>query len=411
MRSEPVIGRFRTPPAKRRDIRFIWGGDTAGQGWGIDLGFGGMRIYEAMRNVHPDFFIHSGDTIYADGPLQEHVTDSAGNLIWTNAYLDVVPEKLKVAETLQEYRRNYLYNLYDANVQRFSAEVPQIWQWDDHEVTNNWSDSKVLDSRYTEKRVQMLTARATRAFLEYAPMRWHSQVESERIYRHIPYGRDLDVFVVDMRSYRGPNTYNRQNRQGPETRFFGKAQLAWLKNSLQRSRATWKIIAADMPLGLQIGDGTDEQGRPRWEGPANGNGPALGRELELAELLRFIKREHIHNVVWITADVHYCTAHYYDPNKARFQDFNPFWEFVAGPLNAGSFGPNALDDTFGPQVVFQKAPPAANTPPSAGYQFFGQIDIDQYSRELTVALKDINGTEIFSRRLRPRFSPGGHHWD
>ncbi len=117
-----------------------------------------------------------------------------------------MPEKLKVAETLHEYRRNHLYNRYDANVQRFSAEVPQIWQWDDHEVTNNWSDSKVLDARYTEQRIQTLTARATRAFLEHSPMRWHSQAEEERVYRHIPYGRDLDVFVIDMRSYRGPNT-------------------------------------------------------------------------------------------------------------------------------------------------------------------------------------------------------------
>ena len=28
-----------------------------------------MRIYEAMRRREPDFFIHSGDTIYADGPI------------------------------------------------------------------------------------------------------------------------------------------------------------------------------------------------------------------------------------------------------------------------------------------------------------------------------------------------------
>ncbi|MGH8240335.1 MAG: PhoD-like phosphatase N-terminal domain-containing protein, partial [Steroidobacteraceae bacterium] len=79
-RSEPVVGRFRTPPAKRRDIRFVWSGDTAGQGWGIDLSFGGMKIYESMRRARPDFFIHSGDTIYADGPLQERVTDASGKL-------------------------------------------------------------------------------------------------------------------------------------------------------------------------------------------------------------------------------------------------------------------------------------------------------------------------------------------
>src|SRR6476646_3817241 len=34
--SEPVIGRFRTAPGDRRDVSFVWGGDVAGQGWGIN---------------------------------------------------------------------------------------------------------------------------------------------------------------------------------------------------------------------------------------------------------------------------------------------------------------------------------------------------------------------------------------
>ena len=66
--SEPVLGNFRTAPQKNRAIRFLWSGDTAGQGWGINPDFGGMKIYEAMRQTQPDFFIHCGDTIYADGP-------------------------------------------------------------------------------------------------------------------------------------------------------------------------------------------------------------------------------------------------------------------------------------------------------------------------------------------------------
>jgi alkaline phosphatase D len=49
------------------------------------------------------------------------------------------------------------------------------------------------------------------------------------------------------------------------------------------------------------------------------------------------------------------------------------------------------------------APPGqANLPPSAGLQFFGQIDIDHGSRDLTVSLKDLTGATLFSQRLRPR---------
>jgi alkaline phosphatase D len=132
---------------------------------------------------------------------------------------------------------------------------------------------------------------------------------------------------------------------------------------------------------------------------ANGDGPPLGRELELAELLGFLKRERVSNLVWITADVHYTAAHQYDPARARFQDFDPFWEFVSGPLNAGTFGPNALDDTFGPRVEFQKVADVPNAPPSAGQQFFGRIDIDGKSGAMTVTLQDVGGASLFTKTL------------
>src|SRR5262245_6500640 len=279
-RSEPMTGRFRTPPAGKRDVTFAWSGDTAGQGWGINQEWGGMRCYETVRRDRPDFFIHCGDTIYADGPIAAEV-QLGGDQIWKNV---VTEEVSKVAETLREFRGRYAYNLMDDNVRRLAAEVPQVWQWDDHEVTNNWSDAKDLsaDKRYSEKNVQLLVARATRAFLEYAPLRYYGADESERVYRKISYGPLLDVFVIDMRSYRGPNSYNRQEQPGPETAFLGAQQLAWLKSGLEKSKARWKVVSADMPIGLLVGDGKDAQGRDAFEAVANGDGPVLGREFEFA---------------------------------------------------------------------------------------------------------------------------------
>jgi len=397
--SQPVAGRFHSIGA-RDDIRFVWGGDIGGQGWGINPDFGGMKIYEAMRQVHPQFFIESGDSVYSDGPIQPSLVAENGR-IWNNL---VTPEVSKVAETLDEFRGRYKYNLLDDNVRRFNAEVPQIWQWDDHEVVNNWSDAKDLsaDPRYSVKDVPLLVARATQAFREYAPLRPHGADEPERIFRKLSYGPLLDVFVLDMRSYRGPNTANLQTEASAVTAFLGERQLAWLERELDDSNAVWKVISADMPIGLNIGDGKDADGNPRWEAVANGNdGPAAGRELEIARLLSFIKHRHIDNVVWLTADVHYAAAHYYDPAKAATQDFAPFWEFVSGPLNAGTFGPNGTDGTFGPQVVFSKTPPAGqvNLSPYAGLQFFGDVRIERRSKAMTVALKDINGATLFSKTL------------
>ena len=398
--SEAVQGHLRLPPAAMsgrasRDVRFVWSGDTAGQGWGINEAWGGMKIYEQMRRTNPDFFLHSGDTVYADGPISAEVKLADGS-VWNNV---VTEEVSKVAETLNEYRGRYRYNLMDANVRRMAADVPQIWQWDDHEVVNNYSDAKDLsdDSRYKEKNVPLLVARATQAFHEYAPIRRTADVESERIYRHLPQGPLLDLFVVDMRSYRGPNTDNLQTTESETTAFMGRPQLDWLLDGLKRSKSVWKVIAADMPIGLHVPDGK------KWEAMANGeDGGPKGRELEIAGLLRAIKQAGIRNVVWLTADVHYTAAHFYDPAKAQFSDFSPFWEFVSGPLNAGGFGPNKVDGTFGLQVMYQKAPEAPNAPPSSGMQFFGQVDIDAKTRAMTVTLKDIAGASLYSKTLAPQ---------
>jgi alkaline phosphatase D len=67
--------------------------------------------------------------------------------------------------------------------------------------------------------------------------------------------------------------------------------------------------------------------------------------------------------------MHYTAAHYYDPNAAVFQDFEPFWEFISGPLHAGTWRPQTLDNTFGPRAVFQRdaaALSATSWPPASG---------------------------------------------
>jgi len=397
--AHPLRGSFLTAPEGNADVRFLWSGDMVGQGWGINRVIGGITIFETMRKLEPHFFLHSGDTIYADVPVPPEVALPDGR-VWKNV---VTAEKSKVAETLDEFRGAYRYNLLDENVRRFSAQVAQIWQWDDHEVMNNWSPSKDIreDSRYREKDVQALVKRARQAFFEYAPL----SPAARRIYRKIAYGPLLDVFLLDMRSFRGPNTWNRQEAASAETAYLGSAQMEWLKRDLRASKAVWKVMAADMPIGMLVPDGKDAQGRMRFEASANGDGPPLGRELEIASLLGDMKRHNVRNTIWLTADVHYTAAHQYHPERAQFTGFLPFWEFVSGPLNAGTFGPGELDDTFGPRVVFQKAPPAgrSNLCPLEGMQFFGDVRIDGKRKTLTVTLRDMTGAALYSKTLVPEF--------
>ncbi|MGY0055821.1 alkaline phosphatase D family protein [Streptomyces sp. LZ34] len=389
---EPVYGTFRTAPARRQGVRFVWSGDLAGQGWGINPDLGGYRIFEEMRRLDPDFFLCSGDNIYADGPLTQSVALPDGRT-WRNITTE---EKSKVAETLAEFRGNFRYNLLDANLRRFNAQVPTIVQWDDHEVLNNWYPGEILtDARYTEKNVNVLAARSRQAFSEYFPISTLRPDGEGRVYRVLRHGPLLDVFVLDCRTYRNANSPDRQpeDTQG----ILGAEQLAWLKRELSASRAVWKVIACDMPLGLVVPDGATD-----FEAVSQGDpGAPLGRELQIAELLRHIKHRKITGTVWLTADVHYTSAQHYDPSRAAFKDFAPFWEFVSGPLNAGSFPAVKPDGTFGPEQPFVKAPTRANVSPAEGFQFFGEVDIDGHSGELTVRLRELGGGVLFTKVLRP----------
>ena len=385
---ETQIGHFRTAPLAQGSVSFVWSGDTAGQGRGIDASRGGMRTYRSMLENRPDFFIHSGDHIYADCPVPAELKLPNGE-IWRNI---VTEEKSTVAHSLAQYRGNYKYNLLDDNLRAFNAQVPMLAQWDDHEVTNDWSPLGTADETgYNEDGTSRLVARARRAFHEFMPIRAIPEQEG-RVYRRIGYGPLLDVFLIDMRSYRD-STWNKRDGGG-DTFILGPAQLAWLKRELAASNATWKVIAADLPIGLISEDAI-----------ALGDGPPERREHEIADLLSFMKRAGVRNTVWLTADMHYTAAHHYDPNRAVFQDFEPFWEFVSGPLHAGTWAPGKLDNTFGPTAMFQKgcgAEQGENLAPCFGLQFFGRVDIDGQSEIMTVTLKDVDNRDLWSVDIEPR---------
>ena len=388
-------GHFRTARAAG-PVRMAWTADVCGQGWGIDNARGGMRLFATMAAANPDLFIHVGDTVYADGPLREEVPLDDGT-VWRNF---VTPAKAKVAETLDEYRGNHLYNRFDDHYRRFAAEVGQVVIWDDHEVRDNWYHDQVLpeQSPYTEKRVRVLARRARQAFLEHYPITIDRD-PGAAIYRSIPFGPLIEVFALDMRSYRGANSENLQTTLEPAAAILGQRQVRWLAQALSRSTATWKIVAADMPLGVTV---AHQPGR--HEAVANGDhGAARGRELEIASLLSTLKKNRVRNVVWITADVHYCAAHHFDPGRAASTDFDPFWEFVAGPAHAGTFAPGPLDRTFGPDVKFTGTPAdlKPNRPPDAGLQFFGLLEAGAAGRELTVSLVNTAGERIFTQLLEP----------
>ncbi|MBS2020316.1 MAG: alkaline phosphatase D family protein [Deltaproteobacteria bacterium] len=394
-RSPWTAGTLKTPPAsddaRSRDVVFAWSGDINGQGWGIDDARGGMPAYRALADRAPDFFVCVGDAIYADNPIPKELPLEGGGT-WKNLVTDA---KSHVAQTLDDYRGAFLYPRHSKEVRAFSAQVPVFHIWDDHEVRNNWWPGQIIpDDRYTERRTEILMAHARRAMNEHTPV-----LPGTKTYRSFRWGPLLEVFLLDGRSFRTPN------EPAPDIEsFLGATQLAWLEDSLAASRAVWKVIACDMPIGLVVSEpGVLVKGLA-YDGFANDDGPPRGRELELVRLFAAMKRRGVKNVVWLTADVHYAAAHRYDPVRAQAgaKEMDPFWEFVAGPLHATAFPRKPLDDTFGPEVVYASTDHRTiGTPADPRTQSFGVIRIDGATKTMTVTLAGGHGGDLHVTVLRP----------
>ncbi|MHC8560918.1 alkaline phosphatase D family protein [Streptomyces albidoflavus] len=345
-----------------------------------------------MASLDPDFFLCSGDTIYADNPIEPRVTLADGR-IWRNITTE---EKAKVAETLDEFRGNFRYNLLDEPLRRFNARVPWVVQWDDHEVHNNWYPGQLLDDdRYTEKRAERTLAdRALRAFGE-APPRLDAACDSAdragRVYRSCGTGPARRLRARHAQ----PPAANSPGREADDTvGILGAEQLAWLKRELSRSRAVWKVIASDMPLGLVVLDADKHA-----EAVAQGDpGAPLGRELQIAELLRHIKDRRITGTPGSPPT---CTTPRPSTTcrRAAFRDFAPFWK------SRGRWRPAASrrwDWTrpSGPTRSSSGCPPGQRLPRRVP-AVLRRGRHRRRERELTVRLRAEGGRTLFRKTLQP----------
>jgi alkaline phosphatase D len=380
------------------NVRFVWGADLGGQGWGRnpdlaithvdgDLIQGGYVVFDSMSKTNPDFALFQGDMIYADGkiPPSKEIPADVGGGTWIND-----PAKDFVAITLDDFRANWKYNLGDEKMAHFLAKTPVYVQWDDHEVTNNWYPDEIMPegAPYFGIAVNELAKNAKQALFEYNP------IEGADLFRSVQHGKHMELFLLDERSFRGTNPDN-YDPNGNE--MLGQEQLTWLKDALKDSQATWKVISTHDPLSIVTGG---EDDRDSW---GQDDAAVLGREVQLAEILKFIQDHEIKNVVFLTSDVHFTAAISYDPALATFKDFNPFWEFVIGPIHAGAFGPGNLDESFGPQYEYLRAPGTEgigeNSPPPH-LQSFGFVEISEEGA-LTVKLIDITGAVLFEKMMLP----------
>jgi alkaline phosphatase D len=435
-------GRFRTAPADgvARPLSLVWWADLGGQTYCRDPERG-YAIFETMARLDPDLAVANGDSIYADndcppvGTFPDHPRNALSAEPETAIHqltLATDPRWATPAEVLRAFRAKWRYNLEDPAYHRFRAQTPQLYQWDDHEVIDDWSpgEARIGAIRGTAdlRPMDALSGPARRSLFEYAPIRPSAE---GRIYRSFRLGRQAELFLLDARSYRDDNVLpdaagtvlDVRLRDGERSRLAGRAktmlglaQREWLIRGLREAEArgvVWKLVATDDPLSIPTGtfqlfspDGPMTPryhirdgwaAGPRLNGDTDGNqANPLGFEAELRAILAAIRAAGVRNVVWLATDAHHARLLRYEPGGALAGLV--FHEFVAGPASAYTLPPGPLSTTFGPVELYARGRRPAPARPS--FFNFGHLRIAG-DGALTVEIRDADGAVVPDDRGRP----------
>jgi alkaline phosphatase D len=387
--SDILAGSLRTSPSaslpSNKSISFIFAADLGGQKHCRQVDKGGYYIFEKMKELSPDFFIANGDMIYAADkcPVQGPSDD------WKNIpgnFSGVADPEINWTNTKQvrdTYLKHWQYNRADPYLQSFLQNTSMYSQWDDHEVINDFGALWPYWNPFNKDRegYSNIVNEGRKVFFDYSPIDRNLD-QNNRIYRSFNWGPNLDLFILDGRSYRSPNSM----ADTPENNktMLGTEQLEWLEQGLMNSSAIWKVISSDVPISVPTGANASILGRDGW---ANGNetnfSSETGFERELQQLLRFLDDSNIDNVVFVTTDVHFPANIQYEIDANNDGDKLIFHELISGPLSAFRFGTPGgapipkLDNTFNPKILYEEG----------GIFNFGHVKVQKNPEDTLVHLK------------------------
>jgi alkaline phosphatase D len=401
------IGTFVTAPkpSQNKTIEFAWSGDQdfnpePGQTKPFWNDGGVLRRMKAERNA---FNVMLGDTIYTDSEVPNRL----------------FPLALSVSQKWAKYK----VNLGIKPLRALRGSAGFYSQWDDHEFVNDFSPAENSFDNGVNLSGRTLYRRGEQAFRDYAPVRFTAR---DGLYRKFRWGRNLEVFFLDERSFRSANADEGGVCNNPQTgrpdlaptvpqslrtafapiyppfaeptpqacldrikdpnrTYLGQRQLERFLRDVKRSNARFKVIMNELAIQQYYLLPYD-----RWE----------GFEADRQRVLNGLQG--VKNVIFLSTDVHATLI-----NDARFQTLESggprnsgITDITVGPVATANFeievdgatspGTGALADT-----AFLTPPPPAGVGMRCSVlnQFsYGQVKVT--ANRLTVTPKDIDGNPI-----------------
>jgi alkaline phosphatase D len=360
--SSSITGTFRTAPdhLTSRSVSFVVGGDLGGQNYCRRIGGGGIvgyPIFSIMQALSPDFFIFNGDQIYGDNECSANGPSNVAG--WTNIpgnFPNATDNKVNWTNQTQLqdiYNKHWEYNRSDPHLRSLLRNTSMYSQADDHEVVNDYGGQWSYWTNATKDRAGFpnVVKAGINAFFNFSPLD-RNKDEPNRIYRSFHWGNDLDLFILDMHSYRSRNDLP----DVPENNktLLGREQLNWLENSLLNSTATWKVISADVPTTIP-NCFNKQLGCDNWA--TNGTISSNTKKTftrERSDFLKFLDEHNIKNVVVVATDVHFPTNILVEDDPNHDGDKLIYHELVSGPLSAIPLKANPLDPTINATSKYQE---------------------------------------------------------
>lgn len=410
-----AVGSFDTPPApnQAKTIHFsITGDQDASPLPGTKTPYwNNFGVWRQIKSEENNFNVMMGDTIYSDSEVP-----GVGGVAGT---------ALTVAQKWAKYRLNLGQKPWAA----VRGATSYYAHWDDHEFINDFARSQNVfpeEGGNVEYSGKKLYKNGVKAFRDYNPITYSAK---NGIYRSFRWGKNLQVFFLDERSFRSAKAdYGGQcdNPPGsgspdlaptaptasrglfsviapslanpappacvaaindPSRTMLGQHQREVFENAIKSSTATFKVVMNEVPIQQFYALPYD-----RWEGYA----------AERTQLLTFLK-ENVKNVVFLTTDVHANMV-----NDARLQTLEGggpvntgITEVTTGPVATKTYAGEINGTVGGPTAAgsiraffFNAQPPTGVGMQCSGLDQFSYAEVSVAKTALTVNLKDIEGEPV-----------------